>query len=175
MWVFGYGSLMWDGWEATRGCVRRAQADVRGYCRVFNKASVKNWGNEKCPCPTLNLMRLDSARCRGIAFDFPDDRRKEIMEYLTGREGKGFSLIDLPAQLDRADEIMAIVPIYNGNNHIRACGVEETAKMVLQASGTKGTCLCYVRGIAEELRRLGIEDRAVSELWRTLAQPGTKP
>lgn len=32
MWVFGYGSLMWDGWEQTLGGVRveRAELTLRG-------------------------------------------------------------------------------------------------------------------------------------------------
>lgn len=175
MWVFGYGSLIWDGWEATRGCIRHVQADVRGYCRVFNKASVKNWGNKQFPCPTLSLTKRDSAHCRGVAFEFPDNRRREILNYLTEREGKGFALIELPARIETGGDIVAIVPVYDGTNLIAARGVDEIAKMVVQASGTQGQCLRYVKGVAEELHRLGIEDPAVGELWRTLQQRGTKP
>lgn len=39
MWVFGYGSLMWDGWEQEFGCLRRCVAVLKGYRRTFNKAS----------------------------------------------------------------------------------------------------------------------------------------
>lgn len=165
MWVFGYGSLMWDGWETERGCIRSAQAKLSGYCRVFNKASVRNWGTKKCPCPTLNLMKSDSAHCHGMAFEFPDDRKQDMLAYLTCREG-GFVLRKLPAQLVAGGEIAAIVPVYEGNNLIPTDPVEVIANLVLQASGKDGTCISYVEGIAEKLDRLGIDDPAVSELWR---------
>jgi hypothetical protein len=42
MWIFGYGSLMFDGWESGYGCVRREWASLSGYRRVFGKKSVKN-------------------------------------------------------------------------------------------------------------------------------------
>jgi cation transport regulator ChaC len=41
MWVFGYGSLMWDHWETQFGCLRSLVADLPGYQRVFNKACEK--------------------------------------------------------------------------------------------------------------------------------------
>jgi len=28
LWIFGYGSLMWDGWENAHGCTRRVVADL---------------------------------------------------------------------------------------------------------------------------------------------------
>jgi cation transport protein ChaC len=39
MWIFGYGSLMFDGWESERRCVERTWAELAGYRRVFNKRS----------------------------------------------------------------------------------------------------------------------------------------
>jgi cation transport protein ChaC len=173
MWVFGYGSLMWDGWEETQGCVRRTRADLSGYRRVFNKASVRNWGTKEFPGPTLNLIKSDSAHCCGMAFEFPNEREQEIRTYLAKREGKGFALRQLPAKLIAGDGITAIVPIYEGNNLIHADRVEQISDMVRQASGKDGRCICYVKGIAAELHRLGIDDPAVSDLWQALRSPRT--
>ena len=69
MWVFGYGSLMWDGWQTQHGCTRQMLADLPGYSRAFNKASVRNWGSTQNPCPTLSLT--EGGNCRGMAFEFP--------------------------------------------------------------------------------------------------------
>jgi cation transport protein ChaC len=48
MWVFGYGSLIWDGWENSYGCLRKCVAVLNGYRRTFNKASTKNRHIELC-------------------------------------------------------------------------------------------------------------------------------
>ena len=168
MWVFGYGSLMWDGWEVPQGCVRRALADLSGYRRAINKASMRNWGTKEFPGPTLNLIKSDSAHCYGMAFEFPDEREQGILAYLAKREGQGFALRPLPVHLETDGEITAIVPVYKGKNFIVADNVEEISDMVLRASGTDGKCINYVKGIAEKLHYLGIDDPAVSDLWRTL-------
>jgi glutathione-specific gamma-glutamylcyclotransferase len=168
MWVFGYGSLMWDGWEATRRCVRRTRADLSGYRRVFNKASVRNWGTKEFPGPTLNLIESDSAHCQGMAFEFHDECEHKIATYLAKREGRGFSLRPLPVHLEAEGEIAALVPVYEGNNLIHADSVEQIADMVLRASGKDGKCINYVKGIAEKLHHLGVDDPAVNELWQAL-------
>jgi len=66
MWVFGYGSLMWDGWENSYGCLRKSIAVLNSCRRTFNKASMKNRGSKKAPCPTLSLLQKcpSKARCR---------------------------------------------------------------------------------------------------------------
>lgn len=165
MWVFGYGSLMWDGWEASRSCTRRSLADLQGYQRVFNKASVKNWGSKTAPCPTLNLSAVNAAACRGIAFEFPENRKDEILAYLEAREGKAFPLREMTVRLDSGDEVSAFVPIYKGKNVIDGKTVVETALLVKTATGVHGPCIAYVRGLAEKLSELGIYDTAVTELW----------
>lgn len=105
-----------------------------------------------------------------MAFEFPDECEQEILAYLVEREGKGFGLQEIPAQLDAGGEIIVIVPVYDGNNLIHADRLEDVADMVCQAVGTDGQCVHYVKGIADELDRLGIDDPTVSELWRTLVQ-----
>jgi glutathione-specific gamma-glutamylcyclotransferase len=159
---------MWDGWESPRECVCRALASLKGYQRIFNKASVKNWGTKEFPGPTLNLMRSDSAHCHGMAFEFLDEREQQIKKYLAQREGKGFALKQLPAQLEAGAEIIAIVPIYEGNNLIRADRIEEIAKQALRAVGDDGKCIDYVEGVAAKLHGLGIDDPAVSDLLQAV-------
>ena len=168
MWVFGYGSLMWDGWETKRGYTRRLVADLPGYCRRFNKTSVRNWGTKVAPGPTLNLSEVAAGVCRGIAFEFPDTQKVEILSYLEKREGKAFPLHEMSVRLVDQSEVLAFVPLYNGKNVIEGKTLEEIAGMVLAASGTDGTCLAYVNGIADKLAALGINDPAVTELWKAV-------
>src|SRR5215472_13444781 len=88
MWIFGYGSLMFDKWESSYGCLRREWVDLAGYRRVFNKKSVKNWGTPNRPGLTLNLEKLDTGTCRGVAFEFSDAvvSNRAMLNYLSKRE-----------------------------------------------------------------------------------------
>ena len=168
MWVFGYGSLMWDQWETKRGCTRRAIADLDGYRRIFNKCSVKNWGTKKSPCPTLNLQKLHSATCRGCAFEFSDNREKEILAYLKEREGEYFVFPSLPVRLGDGATVRAFVPVYQGKNIIGEKSIKETASMAAKTQGSEGSCMDYVERISAKLRELGIDDPAVMALGNAL-------
>jgi cation transport protein ChaC len=172
MWVFGYGSLMWGGWETQHGCTRRASAELTGYRRVFNKASIRNWGTRSKPCPTLNLSKTDNEACRGVAFAFPDDRGGDVLAYLKEREGRDFALREMLVRLDDGSEISAVVPFYEGNNKLVGKSAAETASLIRSAEGRDGLCLSYVKNIVEKLAELGIDDQAVSEVWRAVSAPG---
>jgi cation transport protein ChaC len=164
MWVFGYGSLMWEGWENDRGCLRRVTAELRGYARTFNKLSVRNWGTRRYPGPTLNLVASDTA-CRGIAFEFPEASRAEIVVYLVQREGKHFRLTERPIVLGGG---AALVALYQGPNIIPPTSPSEIAAMALRATGISGSCAGYIQGVADRLRELGIDDPEVAVLCAAL-------
>lgn len=168
IWVFGYGSLMWDGWENGFGCLRRSIALLQGYRRSFNKASVRNRGTKETPCPTLNVERIEGETCKGMAFAFPEDREAEIRRYLEKREGKDFSLDGLMIRLEDATNVLAHVPIYSGKNLILPSTPNEKATMVIKAAGTMGSCADYVKEVVTMLAQLGIDDPSVSELWQAL-------
>ena len=163
IWVFGYGSLMWDSWENAFACRGRTVAAIHGFQRIFNKASVKNWGSQLNPGPTLNITPQPGAICHGTAFEFPSERRPEIMAYLRKREG-GFALQDLAVHLPTDQIVQAVVPLYHGKNILQSTAIEDTVNLVLAAKGSSGACVDYVYGIAKQLSDLGIEDHAVRQL-----------
>lgn len=168
MWVFGYGSLMWDGWEQQHNCLQRQVAELRGHRRSFSKASVKNWGSPTNPGPTLNLEVDEHAACIGIAFEFPAEQTAEVSSYLARREGKGFALKALQVLVKSEQTVNALVSIYNGPNVIRAKSLAELVRQVASAKGTSGQCRDYVRGIQLELSKLGLSDPVVAETWNAV-------
>lgn len=163
MWVFGFGSLMWDGWETKYGCTRRLVAGLAGYSRTFNKASVQNWGTKDSPCPTLNLSACDRGVCQGIAFEFPAYISGQLLADLAEREGKGFAFRSRSILLQDGVEVSAFVPFYEGSSLIVGKNVDQIAQLVQKAKGTSGTCFAYIEGIAAKLAELGIEDSVVSK------------
>src|SRR6266481_4865005 len=170
MWVFGYGSLMWDGWETNHGCTRHVLAELPGYRRIFNKASSKNWGTRANPCPTLNLEEVTSAVCRGTAFEFPDDRSAQVRSYLVKREGQGFVFRERPIRIEQDGEVVALVSLYKGTV-LPNVSARSTARMITDSTvGTSGSCKDYVCGIANELSKIGIDDPVVSELNKAITQ-----
>lgn len=168
MWVFGYGSLMWDGWETKFECTRREIAVLQDYSRSFNKKSTVNWGTKSFPGPTLNLFKNPGKICQGVAFEFPNSHRDKVFAYLDEREGTDFQRNELMVHIVNQSEVSAYVNVYIGKNIIDITNIEDIAQMVKTASGTSGTCLQYVNGVAQELSRLGIEDPAVIELLQVL-------
>lgn len=169
MWVFGYGSLMWDGWEAAHACLRRVPAELEGYHRVLNKASVRNWGTKLCPGPTLNVMVRPDSSCRGFAFEFAEANGDAVIGELTKREG-GFALRPLPVRLPDGATVQATTPIYTGKNIISDRSPADIASMVAVAVGTSGSCRDYLVNLAEQLRALEIADAAIEEISARLAE-----
>jgi cation transport protein ChaC len=174
MWVFGYGSLMWDGWEREWGCIRSTLADLDGFSRIFNKASVRNWGTKSLPCPTLNLVKTDKGCCRGLAFQFSNSRAQSLLKYLTEREGKDFVFHEMTVRLHEGDSVPTLVSIYKGKNIIKFDSESDLDELILKASGRDGLCITYVKSIADQLESLGIKDPIVTALWKRLSRKDGK-
>lgn len=171
MWIFGYGSLMWDGWESEFVCQERAMATLSGYRRAFNKLSVANWGTKEAPCPTLNLQEDREASCQGVAFAFAAVNKDAVLTSLQKREGKSFGLTLLPIGLDDGMQVEAYAPLYHGRNLRSDLKLDDQVRMVRAARGTSGSGIDYVEGIAESLEALGVDDPAVRSLWDALDLP----
>ncbi len=175
MWVFGYGSLMWDGWESRLGGSRINRAVLVGYRRSFNKKSVRNWGTPEAPAPTLGLEPDQKAECIGTAFEFPDAQRTTIEKLLRDREGKSFALVELPVRLPDGREVHALTPVNDRSKqtYLGSIPIPKRVTMAVTATGTRGACLAYVRNIRFQLQSLRIVDTEV-EAFLALLESQTR-
>lgn len=165
MWLFGYGSLMWDGWETAYGCLQRRPADLPGHSRVFNKKSLERWGTHARPGLTLNLARTGT--CRGVAFQFDDAARDDIEAYLCARET--CSATEVPLALPDTHEVAALTYIYDGPRLIEdGLSLEARAAMILAAEGVAGSSYDYIKGVRAHLAELGVSDPEVEALWEAV-------
>ncbi len=165
MWLFGYGSLMWDGWEMGYGCVRRMHADLPGHTRIFNKKSLERWGTHDRPGLTLNLMR--TGICRGVAFEFDNAARGDIEAYLSARET--CEATEVTVRLADATEVGALTYIYAGPRLIGdRLTLEDRAAMILEAEGIAGSSYAYIKGVRAHLAELGVRDPEVEVLWEAV-------
>lgn len=163
MWVFAYGSLMADGWERKHGCLFRSRAALPGYVRSFDKASIKARGSREHPAPTLRIVPSDG-ECQGVAFQFDDKARENVLRELVAREGKTFPLREKPVRIDPGRTVTALVPIYEGDGLLTGKSLEDLAVMAIRAQGTLGSGLDYVRDVARHLAEAGIQDAAVTRM-----------
>ncbi|CAN7494169.1 gamma-glutamylcyclotransferase [Rhizobium sp. LjRoot254] len=161
MWVFGYGSLMWDNWQRTHGGTDGVLAGLKGYQRFFNKASKVNWGSDATPGPTLNLVEKADGACVGYAFEFDDLKQAEVFAHLERREGKNFPLRKMRIQLSDGRNVEAHLPVYVGRNVITGKTLDELVAMAMAAVGRDGKASDYVLNIAGKLNAVGVEDATV--------------
>lgn len=167
MWVFGYGSLMWDGWERSFDGKKVEGAVLPGYRRAFNKKSVENWGTREDPCPTLGLERDHTATCTGAAFGFPASQKNDVWIYLRDREGPSFELETRAVRLPDDRRVQAYVAINDpqAESYIGDRTVEEIAEMIGSAAGDRGACIDYLENTRSKLRALSITNDAIEALW----------
>lgn len=172
MWVFGYGSLMWDGWEKAHGSTRRVRASLAGFRRDFNKASTRNWGSLQDWAPTLGLASGAASRCEGIAFELRDAARQHVLDALHEREGRSFELRELDVELQSGERVKALVPVndMSKGTYIGERSLAERAQMCRRAQGSSGTCMTYVQRVHDMLQELGITDAAVTEFWNEVSR-----
>jgi cation transport protein ChaC len=170
MWVFGYGSLIWDDWELCVGGSRVDYVVLIEHRRSLNKKSTKNWGTSKTPAPTLGLEPDQKANCIGTAFEFPDEQRTTVENLLRGREGKSFALVELPVRLPDGREVRALTSVNDRTKrtYIGDIPIAQRVSMAKTATGTCGTGLDYVRNIRNKLRSLNIVDTHVEEFFMLL-------
>ncbi len=165
LWVFGYGSLMWD--PAFRfEEVRRAH--VPGYARRFILKDIYG-GRGTVDAPGLMVALDDGAGCDGLAFRISRAHVDEETEVLWRRERIGPAYLPIFVETIAADRrIPALTFVADHEADLIDTSLTRAEQVAYCATGTgfMGSSLDYLRNIHRQFAALGIQDDEVSELLR---------
>jgi glutathione-specific gamma-glutamylcyclotransferase len=83
MWVFGYGSLLWNpGFAFTTAKL----VSLDGYRRSFCMSSIHHRGTRENPGLVLALGSSEGFSCKGVAFHVKEPEQQSTLDYLRERE-----------------------------------------------------------------------------------------
>ncbi|MGM0660437.1 MAG: gamma-glutamylcyclotransferase [Pseudomonadota bacterium] len=159
MWVFGYGSLVWNpGFDVAE----RAIARLPGYHRSFCMRSIHHRGSEEVPGLVLALDETAGAQCHGVALRAHDNEAGDVLAYLRERELVSAAYLETRLDIDLADgrRRTALTYVIDAD-HPQYCGgmdLEEQARIIARAHGGRGPNTEYLYNTTTHLKQLGIHD-----------------
>lgn len=164
MWVFGYGSLLWNpGFDY----VEQSIATLPGWHRSFCMRSIHHRGTSEKPGLVLALDAQDGAHCQGLALSVAPENRNRTLDYLRERELISSAYLErvLPVRLADGREVEAVTYVIDPE-HVQYChlDVEEQARIISTAVGGRGPNTDYLHNTASHLAELGIKDQELDWL-----------
>ncbi|CAN6248833.1 unnamed protein product [Urochloa humidicola] len=152
MWVFGYGSLIWNPGFAHDA---RVVGFVRDYRRVFYQGSTDHRGTPQFPGRTVTLEHQPGATCWGVAYRISREEDKQI------------ALEDSSPKIPAVENVMVYLATTNKErnpNYLGPAPLEEMARQIYLAEGPSGPNREYVFKLEDALNKLGVVDPHVQDL-----------
>ncbi|PLL14130.1 gamma-glutamylcyclotransferase [Tabrizicola sp. TH137] len=171
LWVFGYGSLIWDpGFPVAERVVAR----LEGWHRSFCMRSIHHRGSLEAPGLVLALDRAAGAFCDGVAFRVEPGAEGATLAALRERElvSSAYLEMTLPVRLSDGRALEALAYVIDPD-HVQYCGglsLEEQARIIADATGGRGPNRDYLWSTAAHLAELGIGDEDLDWLSRRVRQ-----
>jgi cation transport protein ChaC len=165
LWVFGYGSLMWQpGFDFAE----RVPGVVVGAHRALCIYSFHHRGTVERPGLVLGLD--EGGACQGVAYRVETTRTEATLDYLRAREQITAVYVEATKPVSLLDgsgrEIEAVCYMAD-RKHPQYAGrlsLERQAALVLAASGLSGTNVDYVLNTVRHLEEAGVHDATLAAL-----------
>ncbi len=169
LWLFGYGSLIWNPGFAY---AERRKATLQGWRLRFWQGSEDHRGTPESPGRVATLVRCPEGRVTGAVYRLDGDT-EAILAYLDHREKGGYDRLDIEVATDQG-AVSAL--IYIGGEHCREfIGPEEealTASIIRTSVGPSGANVDYLLSLQQALSDLGASDPHVDSLVALLKAVG---
>lgn len=176
LWVFGYGSLIWNpGFAFVEQTVARLVGEHRALC-IY---SIVHRGTPEQPGLVLGLDR--GGACQGMAFRIAAAQRETTIAYLRAREqvNSVYREVMRPVLLGRdgGRQVRALVYVAD-RRHRQYAGrltPDEQLRLIRQGQGHAGANTAYVLSTVAALEQHGIRDARLHRLAALLREGGRTP
>lgn len=162
IWVFAYGSLMWNPGFCFAE-LRRALAP--GYDRSFCLLDTFNWRGSP-EHPGLMAGLTEGGACQGLVYRISADMADAETEVVWRREAISPAYLPHFIAVETAQgpvEALAFVANPASPDIAHLCHADQV-RYLATGRGDHGTSLDYLEGIAAQLTALGIDDAKVTRL-----------
>jgi cation transport protein ChaC len=157
LWVFGYGSLLWNpGFEPAA----KVKAVLKDYHRSFCMLSIHHRGTVENPGLVLALDAVVGGQCTGVAFQVKPEEEAQVLAELRARELISSAYVEANVMLmTEAGEVEALAYVIDPD-HEQYCQfeLEKQAQMIAGAVGGRGPNPEYLYNTAAHLDQMGIAD-----------------
>ena len=166
IWIFGYGSLMWrPGFPF----VVRRPAHLAGFSRAFCRLSFRHRGTPEAPGMVLGLV--PGGGCQGVAYGVAPAEQQAVLSYLDAREGEGYRRMGVSIEMENGSgpesgEALTYLPEPSHATHAPGLPEARMAELIASGVGKSGTARDYLRELLVQLKRLEVEEPALSRLMQ---------
>jgi glutathione-specific gamma-glutamylcyclotransferase len=167
LWVFGYGSLIWDPCFVFDD---RQIGRVTGWHRSFCMWSVHYRGSATEPGLVLALDAAEGGHCDGVAFRVSPGHEAATLAALRERELISYAYREETVAVTLTDgrSVQAVTYVINRDHaqYTDAMSLEEQAQIIAQRHGVRGPNRDYLFATAQHLADLGLADPDLDWLVR---------
>ena len=162
VWVFGYGSLMWN---PDFKLVEKRTGDLKGYHRSLCLKSIVYRGTPNYHGLVFGLDIGNS--CQGMVYRIAEENIYSEMQKIWEREM--FAGTYIPTWVNvrtKQGSVSAVTFVINHKHehYIPNLELEEIVERVVRAQGICGTCHEYVQNTVKRLNLLGLRDPYLEHL-----------
>lgn len=169
IWIFGYGSLMWNpDFEV----VKKIPCEVLGYRRRLCLKSIVYRGT---PDYHGLVFGLDiGSSCQGMCFLISPDKIDTELQKVWEREMFAETYIPTWVKVkSKKTTISAITFVINTKHehYMPNLELEDVVERVARARGKCGSCHDYVRNTVKHLHQFGLRDESLEKLLSMMELP----
>uniref|UniRef100_A0A0D6R7B5 glutathione-specific gamma-glutamylcyclotransferase n=1 Tax=Araucaria cunninghamii TaxID=56994 RepID=A0A0D6R7B5_ARACU len=152
MWVFGYGSLIWNaGFDYDE----RRVGFIKGYRRLFHQGSTDHRGTPANPGRTVTLEPHSGHICWGVAYRVSGHQAEQIA--LSDENSTEPTISDVLVYIASTDKKL-------NKNYLGPAPLETIARQIVGARGPSGPNLEYLLKLEAALTEMGCKDDHVIDL-----------
>ncbi|MGV4791860.1 gamma-glutamylcyclotransferase [Rhizobium sp. F40D2] len=170
VWVFAYGSLIWNPEFAPAA---RMPATAFGWHRSFS-LKIERW-RATSEQPGLMMALERGGRCDGIVLRLSDERRRQDLRALVAREIKYHEVAEMVrwVRVQTADGPATALTFWASTKRsglTKPLPADTTAMLIANACGQGGSCAQYLHNTIVDLEAEGIRDRNLWHLQALVAE-----